>query len=74
MNHLVSLVLSKSVLRSAYMDSMLEDVVFSCLHSRPDQIQRYLSVLEDSDLSIKNDKTWREAATHVTKVRIISFT
>ena len=68
MNHLVSLVLSKSILRTAYSDPALEGVVLTCLHSRPDQIHRYLSVLEDSVISIKNTQTWSLAATHIVKV------
>lgn len=68
MNHLVSLVLSKSILRSAYTDPALEGVVCKCLQSRPDQIHRYFSVLEETILLVKNTETWKQAASHVTKV------
>jgi len=71
MNHVVTHILVKSVLNNAYNDSQLEEVVVACLASRPDQLHRYLAVLEDSALPVKNTESWLTAANHVIKVDIL---
>ncbi|KAF6041647.1 URB1 [Bugula neritina] len=68
MNHVVTHILVKSVLNNAYNDSQLEEVVVACLASRPDQLHRYLAVLEDSALPVKNTESWLTAANHVIKL------
>ena len=68
MNHVMNLVLTKSILKSAYNNEQLEEVVLTCLMSRPDQIHRYLAMLNESALLVKNTDTWLTAANHVVKV------
>lgn len=68
MNHVVSLILTKSILRHAYTDAGLEEIVIKCVSTRVDQLHRYLAALEDSILSKFTDPLWVSVVSHVTKV------
>ena len=68
-NHILSLVLAKSVLKSAHCDEQLEEVVLASLTSRPDQLHRYLAMLSDTVFSAKHTDSSLGAANHVVKVR-----
>ncbi|XP_067936220.1 nucleolar pre-ribosomal-associated protein 1-like [Watersipora subatra] len=68
LNHVLNLVLCKSILKSAYMDIQLEEVVIASLTTRPDQLHRYMAMLNESALLVKNTGSWLNAANHVVKI------
>lgn len=73
MNHVVSLIFTKSILKRSFTDASLEDVIISCVSVRVDQLHRYLTILENNVLSKITDPNWIDAVNHISKVCLFSL-